>query len=397
MRRFAANQCLAGLALAGLLLVPGLALGQKVDESPLPLKLVRAFPELRIVRPTVFTTAGDGTDRIFTTTQQGIINVMPNDQKVTETSPFLDIEERVMYKDKENEEGLLGLAFHPKYKENGEFFVYYTTRDAAHTSVISRFRVSKNDPNKADPKSEEEIMRIPQPFWNHNGGNIIFGPDGYLYIGLGDGGAANDPMKNGQNLNTLLGKILRIDVDRTEGDKKYAIPKDNPFVGKENARPEIYAYGVRNIWGISFDEKTGLLWAADVGQNLWEEIDIIVKGGNYGWNLREGFHKFADTQDEKREGLIDPIWEYHHDVGKSITGGHVYRGERLPELQGYYIYADYVSGKVWALKYDEKAKKVTENRSIESPTMPFISIGEDSKGEIFLCDAFGQFWWPVAK
>src|SRR5690606_38635337 len=179
---------------------------------------------------------------------------------------------------------------------NGQFFVYYTTRDAAHTSVISRFRVSKDDPNKADPDSEEELLRIPQPFWNHNGGNIIFGPDGYLYIGLGDGGSANDPMKNGQNLKTLLGKILRIDVDRTEGDKKYAIPKDNPFVGKENARPEIYAYGIRDIWGISFDEETGLLWAADVGQNLWEEIDLIVKGGTYGWNLREGFHKFADTQ-----------------------------------------------------------------------------------------------------
>ena len=396
MRHFAAFR-LACLALTGAMLLPALALAQKVDESPLPLKMDRAFPELRILRPTVFTTAGDGTERIFTTTQQGIINVMPNDQKITETSPFLDISDKVMYKDRENEEGLLGLAFHPKYKDNGQFFVYYTTTDAPHTSVISRFRVSKDDPNKADPKSEEELMRNPQPFWNHNGGNIIFGPDGYLYIGLGDGGSGNDPMGNGQNLETLLGSILRIDVDHKDEGKNYAIPKDNPFVDKPGARPEIYAYGVRNIWGMSFDKKTGLFWAADVGQNLWEEIDIIVKGGNYGWNIREGFHKFAGKTEEKPEGVIDPIWEYHHDLGKSITGGHVYRGKRLPDLVGYYIYADYVTGKVWALKYDEKAKKVTENRSIESTSMPYMCIGEDAEGELYLCDAFGQIWWPAAK
>jgi len=397
MRHFAALTSLMCLMMVSGLVMPRASHAQKVDESPLPLKMERAFPELRILRPTVFTTAGDGTDRIFTTTQQGIINVMPNDQKITEIGTFLDISDKVMYKDKENEEGLLGLAFHPKFKENGQFFVYYTTRDAAHTSVISRFRVSKDDPKVADPESEEELMRIPQPFWNHNGGNIIFGPDGYLYIGLGDGGSANDPMGHGQNLETLLGSILRIDVDHQEEGKKYAVPKDNPFVGKKNAQPEIYAYGVRNIWGMSFDKKTGLFWAADVGQNIWEEIDIIVKGGNYGWNVREGFHKFAGKEDKTPEGMIDPIWEYHHDLGKSITGGHVYRGKRLPDLVGYYIYADYVTGRVWALKYDEKAKKVTENRSIASETMPYMSIGEDADGEIYLCDAFGQIWWPAAK
>ncbi len=383
MRRFAAARRVIGLLLAGVLLAPGLAFGQKVDESPLPLKMVRAFPELRILRPTVFTTAGDGTGRIFTTTQQGIINVMPNDQKVTEIASFLDIEERVMYKDKENEEGLLGLAFHPKYKENGEFFVFYTTRDADHTSVISRFRVSKDDPNKADPDSEEELLRIPQPFWNHNGGNIIFGPDGYLYIGLGDGGSANDPMKNGQNLNTLLGKILRIDVDRTEGDKKYAIPKDNPFVGKENARPEIYAYGIRNIWGISFDEKTGLLWAADVGQNLWEEIDIVTIGKNYGWNFREGTKPFGNVAEPPAFESVAPIWEYDHQVGKSITGGFVYRGKKFPELEGKYLYADYVSGLIWALHYDEAAGKVIANEGIPSEKLPIVSFGEDEAGEAY--------------
>jgi glucose/arabinose dehydrogenase len=397
MRHFAANSMSVCLALAGCMLLPALALGQKVDESPLPLKMVRAYPELRVVRPTVFTTAGDGTDRVFITTQQGIVNVMPNDQKVTETAPFLEIEDRVMYKDKENEEGLLGLAFHPKYKENGQFFIYYTTKDAPHTSVISRFRVSKDNPNVADPKSEEELMRIPQPYWNHNGGNMLFGPDGYLYIALGDGGAGNDPHNNGQKMNTVLGKILRIDVDHKDKGKQYAVPKDNPFVDTKDAAPEIFALGVRNIWGIAFDKKTGLLWAADVGQDKWEEIDLIVKGGNYGWRLREGFHKFGDSPEEKAKDLIDPIWEYNHDLGKSITGGAVYRGKRIPDLDGYYLYADYVSGKVWALKYDEKTKKVTENRSIESGTMPYMSIGEDADGEIYLCDAFGQIWWPAAK
>ncbi|REJ72062.1 MAG: DUF1080 domain-containing protein [Planctomycetota bacterium] len=338
----------------------------------------------RPFRPIVLTHAGDGSNRIFVADQWGAIYVFDNDPEVTESTLFLDIRDRVQYSDNQNEEGLLGLALHPDYKNNGEFFVYYTTRDAEHTSVVSRFHVSEDDPNRADPSSEEELMRIPQPFWNHNGGTVCFGPDGYLYIGLGDGGAANDPLENAQNLNTWLGSILRIDVDRQEDGKAYAIPDDNPFVNQTDAQPEIYAYGLRNVWRISFDRETGALWCGDVGQNLWEEIDLIVSGGNYGWALQEGSHPFGPEGVGPRDDLIEPIWEYDHQVGKSITGGVVYRGKRLPELQGKYVYADYVTGRIWALDYDEDAGEVVSNEAIPSPGgTAIISFGEDEQGEVY--------------
>ena len=400
---------LAGLILATPLLA-------QVDQSPLPgVQLARAFPNLKPRRPLAMTHAGDGTNRLFMVSQHGQVLVIPNDQTASELGVFLDIEPQVDYEDKENEEGLLGLAFHPKYKENGQFFLYYTAKSPPHTSVISRFRVSASDPNKADPKSEEVLLTIKQPYWNHNGGNLAFGPDGYLYIGLGDGGAANDPHGNGQNLKTLLGSILRIDIDHKDAGKAYAIPKDNPFVGREGAQPEIYAYGLRNVWGMSFDRETGKLWIGEVGQNIWEEINIVEKGGNYGWNIRESMHKFdarnakpgpgrspaeQNKPEPKAKDLIDPIWEYHHDTdGKSITGGAVYRGKRIPDLVGHYVYADYVSGKIWALKYDEQAKKVVANRPIagasQLPNPPVMAIGEDEQGEIYLSDSFGNLWWPA--
>lgn len=364
-------------------------------DKPIAVEAERAFPNLRVRRPVIITNAGDGSDRLFIVTQQGIIHWIPNDQGVKKTNTFLDIEDRVVYKDKQNEEGLLGMAFHPEYKENGEFFLYYTTADAPHTSVISRFRVSKDDPNKAEPDSEQEIMRIKQPFWNHNGGTIKFGPDGYLYVGLGDGGSANDPHGNGQNLKTLLGSILRIDVDRKDAGKNYAIPKDNPFVGDANARDEIWAYGLRNVWRLSFDQKTGVLWAADVGQDLWEEINIIRRGGNYGWSLREAKHPFGENGSGPRDDLIDPIWEYHHKIGKSITGGYVYRGKNVPELSGKYLYADYVTGRLWALDYDLEKNKVVANYTIAQDEscpvekIPVMTFGEDEQGEIYFGDSFG--------
>ena len=322
-------------------LKPGQAVANPIDGT-LKLKPVVAFPKLtwsdwepvdgdgkpQSFRPIVLTHAGDGSNRVFVATQRGVIHTFPNDQNAEKSEVFLDIQSKVAYNDRQNEEGLLGFAFHPKYSENGEFFIYYTTTEEKQMSVISRFRASKPGSNKADAKFEKEIMRIKQPYWNHNGGTIAFGPDGMLYVALGDGGAGNDPHGNGQNLSTLLGSILRIDVDSKSDGKGYAIPKDNPFVGKREARGEIWANGVRNIWRLAFDRETGSLWASDVGQGLWEEINIVTRGGNYGWNLREGAHAFGKNGVGPRNDLIDPIWEYDHGVGKSITGGVVYRGKK---------------------------------------------------------------------
>lgn len=366
-------------------------------DGTLKLKVAEAFPKLQWTgwspedadgrqqqfRPILLTNAGDGSNRIFVPSQQGVIHAFDNREDVTATKVFLDITDRVTYKDSENEEGLLGLAFHPKFKQNGQFFVYYVNKKSPHTASISRFRVTADRPDMALADSEEILMEIQQPFWNHKGGTIAFGPDGYLYVGLGDGGAANDPFENGQDLKGLLGSILRIDVDHHDAGKAYAIPKDNPFVGKADAAPEIYAYGLRNVWRMAFDRETGALWCGDVGQNLYEEIDIITKGGNYGWNVREGMHPFGLKASGPRPDLIEPIWEYDHQVGMSITGGNVYRGKKLPELAGKYIYADYVTGKIWALKYDMAAKKVISNEAIPSDKLPIISFGEDEQGEIY--------------
>jgi glucose/arabinose dehydrogenase len=347
------------------------------------------------IRPLVLTGAGDGTNRLFIARQPGTIHVIPNDPHASEMRTFLDIRERVHFRPKENEEGLLGLAFHPKFAENGEFFAYYTGAyddEKDRRSVISRFRIRPGDSDRADPGSEEILMVIPDKYWNHNGGTLVFGPDGYLYIGLGDGGAGGDPHGNGQKLDTLWGKILRIDVDHTDQYKPYAIPKDNPFVGKPGARGEIWCYGIRNVWRIAFDRATGLLWAGDVGQDTWEEIDIIRRGGNYGWNLREGRHKFGDKGSEARGDLIEPIWEYPHSVGKSITGGNVYRGKAAPELDGAYLYADWVSGQIWALWYDANTARVTANRTIVPKGFPVMSFGEDDQGETYYATQEGGIW-----
>ncbi len=377
--------------------LPATVPGAEVDETPLPLETAVAFPRLKWtgwkaatdagkptpLRPLVLTHAGDGSNRVFVATQHGVIHVFANDEKPAPTKVFLDIQDRVPYDDNQNEEGFLGLAFHPRYKQNGEFFVFYTTRKAKLTNVLSRFRVSRTDPDRADPASEEELLRVPKPFWNHNGGTLCFGPDGYLYVAVGDGGSANDPFNNGQNLKTLLGKVLRLDVDRKGKGTPYSIPKDNPFVARAGARPEVWAYGLRNIWRMAFDRKTGALWAADVGQNLYEEINLVRRGGNYGWNLREGLHPFGPAGSGPRPDLIDPVWEYHHDVGKSVIGGLVYRGRRLPELEGAYIYADYVTGRIWALRYDAGQGRVVANRPIRDRSLAVLSFGEDEQGEVY--------------
>lgn len=370
-----------------------------VNQSVLPVGVEVAFPKMKFDRPIVVTHAGDGSDRIFVAGQKGLVYVFPNDAQTAEPTILMDIESKVSYDDQMNEEGLLGMAFHPKFKENGEFFLYYTSQQEEHLSVISRFRLSKDDKSKADPKSEEVLMTIKQPFWNHNGGTLEFGKDGFLYIALGDGGKGDDPLQTGQDLSSVLGKILRIDVDQVSPGLPYGIPQDNPFVKTTGARREIYAYGVRNPWRISFDRETGELWCADVGQNLWEEIDIVPKGGNCGWSKREATHiarpnakEFAENDlAAKSPDFVSPVWEYPHTDawGKSITGGQVYRGSKVPALKGYYVYGDYVSGKLWALKVD-KTGKATENRVIEwSSALPMVTFGEDEAGEVYFSSTNG--------
>lgn len=391
--------CLAGTlpAIPSQAVDPSMAKG--VDQSPLAaITIDVAFPKLAFDRPVVVTHAGDGTNRLFVVGQKGTIWALPNDGNVDEPPVFMEMEDKVAYDDRMNEEGLLGLAFHPKFKENGEFFLYYTSTSEEHLSVISRFKANK-DHTKAEASSEEVLMTIKQPFWNHNGGTLEFGKDGHLYIALGDGGKGDDPLQSGQDLSTLFGKILRIDVDHKSPGLPYAIPQDNPFVKTANARGEIFALGVRNPWRISFDRETGDLWCADVGQNLWEEISIVPKGGNLGWSKREATHKArvgAKTFEEndlapKSADFVDPIWEYPHTDawGKSITGGQVYRGSKVPALKGYYLYGDYVSGKVWALKAD-KTSKVTENRPVAWPAaLPIVTFGEDEKGEVYFSSTNG--------
>jgi glucose/arabinose dehydrogenase len=341
--------------------------------------------KVRKLRILELTYAEDDNDRLFAISQSGEIFTFANQPDVEQSHLLLDLTEKVSQwtAPGANEQGLLGLAMHPRFKSNGEFFVYYTAREDDRT-VVSRFRVSKDDPNRADPQSEEVILEVEQPFKNHNGGSIEFGPDGFLYISLGDGGLRNDPFNHGQNLSELLGSILRIDVDSVSDERKYGIPADNPFVGTPGARPEIYAFGLRNPWRIAFDRQTGTLWAGDVGQELWEEVNIIHKGGNYGWSSREGTQAFGNREaDPSLPSPIDPVWEYDHGVGKSITGGRVYRGAAVPELIGKYIYADYVSGSVWALSYDGSTGKMTRNEQVIASGIPVLAFGQDSRGEVY--------------
>ena len=337
----------------------------------------KAFPHLTFKRPLEFTHAGDGSGRVFVIEQDGRILVFANRHDVKEAKVFLDIRDKV--RREHNEEGLLGLAFHPKFRDNGEFFVFHSVTPKG--SVVSRFKVS-NDADRADPASQEILLQFAKPYGNHNGGSMKFGPDGFLYIGLGDGGAGNDPQENGQNLQTLLGKLLRIDVDRKDEGLSYAIPKDNPFTGQARVRGEIWAYGLRNIWRIAFDRESGTLWAADVGQDHHEEVNIIVRGGNYGWNFREGKHPRDEKNPRTAVGdFIDPVLDYPRIEGKSITGGLVYRGKRLPQLAGAYLYADYISGNMWALRTDGKIVK--SNDKIARTSLLISAFGEDEEGEVY--------------
>jgi glucose/arabinose dehydrogenase len=340
-----------------------------------------AFPNLTFEQPVDIQSPNDGTNRLFVISQPGIIYVFNNDPETKNREVFLDIRGKVLFG---GEQGLLGLAFHPNYRDNGYFYLDYTTSNPRRT-VISRFRVSANNPSKADPQSEEILLEVEQPYANHNGGQISFGPDGYLYISLGDGGAGGDPLNAGQDLTMLLGSLLRIDVDNTADGRNYAIPNDNSFRdNNEGFKEEIYAYGLRNVWRFSFDEQNRL-WAADVGQNQWEEINIIEKGKNYGWRIMEGKHCFDPPANCDTTGLVLPILEYGHDDtgGYSITGGFVYNGRSVPELKGKYIYADYVVGKIWTLEY----KNGIVTNSLLTKTNYLIStFGVDENDELYFAD-----------
>lgn len=377
-------------------------------DGKLNMRGVLAFPQLKLAgwapvddagkvrkqRLLELTYAADAPQRLYAIDQAGSIYSFENSADVSQSHLLLDIQDKVtQWADSgaNNEQGLLGLALHPKFTENGWFYVCYTRR-ADNTSIVSRFQANKDNPLQADPASEVVLLEIEQPFRNHNGGSIEFGPDGFLYLAFGDGGLRNDPLAAGQDRSQLLGSILRIDVDNPADGKNYGIPADNPFVDVANVRPEIYAYGMRNPWRIAFDKETGRLWAGDVGQELWEEVDIIEKGGNYGWSQREGSHPFGNrpARDDV-SAPIDPVWEYDHGIGKSITGGRVYRSDRLPALAGKYIYADYVSGAIWALTYDETSGKVTKNEQLMAGGIPVLAFGQDAAGEIYyMIDSSGS-------
>jgi glucose/arabinose dehydrogenase len=321
--------------------------------------------------------------RLFVVSQFGRIFWFDNRADAEAAHLFLDISDRT---EGGGEVGLLGLAFDPLFRENGKFYCYYASSER---SIVARYSVDPANPDTALASSEEIILSIEQTGeGNHKGGQISFGPDGYLYIGLGDGGGAGDPFKTGQDRTSFLGKILRIDVHDTSAGRPYAIPADNPFAGNTaGRREEIYAYGLRNPWRFSFDPPTGRLWAGDVGQGTWEEIDLVTNGGNYGWSIMEGGECYRSGSCDTT-GLTMPVWTYRHgDVdsitGNSVIGGYVYRGSRFPELVGKYIYGDLGTGNIWALEYDPEGA-TTSYRIVDSDLI-ITSFGVDERGELYIC------------
>ncbi|MHB0971008.1 MAG: PQQ-dependent sugar dehydrogenase [Thermoanaerobaculia bacterium] len=335
--------------------------------------------------PVAITHAGDA--RLFVTQQEGKIVIVENGRVRPE--PFLDIESRVGCC---GERGLLSVAFHPQYGTNGTFFVNYTDNDG-HT-IVARYRVLASDPNRSDPGSAEIVLRIEQPYANHNGGGLVFGPDGHLYIGTGDGGSGGDPQNRAQDLGDLLGKILRIDV----GTRPYTIPQSNPFVGVAGVRGEIWALGLRNPWRFSFDSETRDLFIADVGQNAWEEVNLQPAsshgGENYGWRRMEGAHCYNPATNCNDGSLELPILEYNHSEGCSITGGYRYRGDGVPQLRGAYVYGDYCTGVIWKAVPDAAGKWSSEILFDSGALV--TSFGEDHRGELWMADRNGALYRLVA-
>lgn len=340
-----------------------------------------------LAAPLFATGAGDGSGRLFVVEQGGRIRIVRDGRLVPE--PFLDIRDRVR---SGGEQGLLGLAFHPDFgPAEDRFYVNYT--DRAGDTVVAEYRRSA-DPDRADPASERVLLRIDQPFANHNGGMLAFGPDGRLYVGTGDGGSAGDPLDAGQRLDTLLGKLLRIDPEPGSGGP-YRVPSDNPFVGRAGARGEIWAFGLRNPWRFAFDRRTGQLWIADVGQGRYEEVnrapDGLGRGANYGWARMEGRHCYPSGEGCARPGFVLPVAEYDHSLGCSVTGGYVYRGTRFPSLVGVYLFGDYCSGRLWGVASGGPDEQ--EPVLLAETGRTISSFGEDDAGELYLTDlAAGSLW-----
>jgi glucose/arabinose dehydrogenase len=373
------------------LLIAGLLLLAPGGDSPAqPVTLRNAFPGLSFSRPLLLTHAPDGTNRNFVVQQSGQILVFPNDSAATATTVFLNIAGKLSSQG--GEEGLLGLAFHPLFALNRTFYINYTApapAPSACRTIIARYTVPSGSPDAADPLSEVRILEIDQPYSNHNGGMIAFGNDGNLYIGMGDGGDANDPGNVAQDRSSLLGKILRINVDDTTGGKRYGIPADNPYTGTaQGFRQEIFAYGFRNPWRFSIDGPTGEIWAGDVGQGAREEIDLVRKGGNYGWKIMEGNICRPPTTGCDTAGLIFPVKDYGRSLGYSVTGGYVYRGSARPDLQGAYIYGDYGSGRIWMLRWSNGA--LTADSLLMDTPYALSSFGTDSKGELYILERSGS-------
>jgi glucose/arabinose dehydrogenase len=351
--------------------------------------------------PVHIANAGDDSGRLFIVEQVGRVRIIQSGTVLPQA--FLNITNRVL---SGGEEGLLSIAFPPNYENNGYFYVYYT--NLAGNNQVSRFRVTSN-PDQADPNSEQLVILFNHPnYSNHNGGQLEFGPDGYLYIGTGDGGGGGDPDENAQDLGSLLGKILRIDVGgqvpsitgpylvflpligTNMASPLYTIPDDNPFLGIAGARGEIWAYGLRNPWRFSFDRATGDLFTADVGQNSYEEVNYqpgtSVGGENYGWDIMEGNHCFEPPNNCDKDGLVMPITEYDHSLGFAVTGGFVYRGSSYPGMQGFYLFADYYSGRIWGLNYHQN---VWERQELDNTDYSISTFGEDESGELYLADHTG--------
>jgi glucose/arabinose dehydrogenase len=354
--------------------------GGSAPSNRLKIKLTKQISGLQ--EPVHITSAKDGSNRLFVVEQAGQIQIVQAGK--TLKKPFLDISDRIAAG---GEQGLLSVAFPPDYARKKHFYVYYTNK--AGNLTIARYRLTANA-NVADPRSEQVILTVNHPSnSNHNGGQLAFGGDGFLYVGTGDGGGGGDPANNAQNPNSLLGKLLRLDVESPKV-KTYAIPKTNPFTNSKDrsnsVRDEIWALGLRNPWRFSFDRKTNDLYIGDVGQGAYEEVDFqrstSAGGQNYGWKIREGKHPF-DTSIAAPAGLVSPVAEYDHSQGSSITGGFVYRGIANPRLQGLYIYGDFVSGNLWGLR---KTTKGWQNKRLLNTSLNISTFGEDEQGNLYVAD-----------